>query len=771
MKKHHLLGVILLCSGLFSCSSGVIQQANYEVIPLPQEIKITTGSFVLNDRTSIVYPKDNKEMQQNANLLAKYIHQMSGKKLKVIDEPVTSNAIILATGLNADNAEAYQLKVTQDNVTITGTSEAGTFYGIQTLRKSLPITNKGDISLPAAEINDYPRFSYRGVHLDVSRHFFPADSVKRFIDMMALHNINRLHWHLTDDQGWRIEIKKRPELTTIGSKRSETVIGHNSGEYDGIPYSGFYTQDEAREIVKYAQERHITVIPEIDLPGHMQAALAAYPELGCTGGPYEVWKMWGVSEDVLCAGNDKTLTFIEDVLNEIIDIFPSEYIHVGGDECPKVRWEKCPKCQARIKAEGIKGDKKHSAEEYLQSYVISRMEKFVESKGRHIIGWDEILEGGLAPNATVMSWRGMDGGIEAAKQKHNVVMTPNTYVYLDYYQSADTDLEPDAIGGYLPLEKVYSFEPTAGISPEDQKYVIGAQANLWTEYIPTFSQVEYMIMPRIDAVADIQWSDPSKKDYQTFLPRVARMTQLYDRLGYNYGKHIFDINASLTTNTENGTLDIALTKLGEGDIYYTVDGSDPTIASIKYEGPVQINQDCEFKAIVVRPNGTSRIFSEDIFFNKATMKPITLKEQPSKGYVFNGAQVLVDGLRGGSNYKTGHWLGFQGKDLDATIDLKEPTEIQKVSFNTNVVKGDWIMGASAVTVKVSDDGKNFKEVASKKIPELTQNDKDGLYPQEISFAPVKARYVEVIINSSKLPKWHGGAGSPAFLFVDEIEIL
>lgn len=771
MKKHHLLGVILLCSGLFSCSSGVIQQANYEVIPLPQEIKITTGSFVLNDRTSIVYPKDNKEMQQNANLLAKYIHQMSGKKLKVIDEPVTSNAIILATGLNADNAEAYQLKVTQDNVTITGTSEAGTFYGIQTLRKSLPITNKGDISLPAAEINDYPRFSYRGVHLDVSRHFFPADSVKRFIDMMALHNINRLHWHLTDDQGWRIEIKKRPELTTIGSKRSETVIGHNSGEYDGIPYSGFYTQDEAREIVKYAQERHITVIPEIDLPGHMQAALAAYPELGCTGGPYEVWKMWGVSEDVLCAGNDKTLAFIEDVLNEIVDIFPSEYIHVGGDECPKVRWEKCPKCQARIKAEGIKGDKKHSAEEYLQSYVISRMEKFVESKGRHIIGWDEILEGGLAPNATVMSWRGMDGGIEAAKQKHNVVMTPNTYVYLDYYQSADTDLEPDAIGGYLPLEKVYSFEPTAGISPEDQKYVIGAQANLWTEYIPTFSQVEYMIMPRIDAVADIQWSDPSKKDYQTFLPRVARMTQLYDRLGYNYGKHIFDINASLTTNTENGTLDIALTKLGEGDIYYTVDGSDPTIASIKYEGPVQINQDCEFKAIVVRPNGTSRIFSEDIFFNKATMKPITLKEQPSKGYVFNGAQVLVDGLRGGSNYKTGHWLGFQGKDLDATIDLKEPTEIQKVSFNTNVVKGDWIMGASAVTIKVSDDGKNFKEVASKKIPELTQNDKDGLYPQEISFAPVKARYVEIIINSSKLPKWHGGAGSPAFLFVDEIEIL
>ncbi len=479
MKKHHLLGVILLCSGLFSCSSGVIQQANYEVIPLPQEIKITTGNFVLNDRTSIVYPKDNKEMQQNANLLAEYIHQMSGKKLKVTDEPVTSNAIILATGLNADNAEAYQLKVTQDNVTITGTSEAGTFYGIQTLRKSLPITNKGDISLPAAEINDYPRFSYRGVHLDVSRHFFPADSVKHFIDMMALHNINRLHWHLTDDQGWRIEIKKRPELTTIGSKRSETVIGHNSGEYDGIPYSGFYTQDEAREIVKYAKERHITVIPEIDLPGHMQAALAAYPELGCTGGLYEVWKMWGVSEDVLCAGNDKTLTFIEDVLNEIVDIFPSEYIHVGGDECPKVRWKKCPKCQARIKELGLKADKGHTAEQRLQSYIINYAEQFLNGKGRQIIGWEEILEGGLAPNATVMSWRGIEGGIEAVKHKHDAIMTPSSFLYFDYYQTMDTDNEPPAIGGYVPLEKVYSYEPVPQIlTPEEAKHIVGVQAKI-----------------------------------------------------------------------------------------------------------------------------------------------------------------------------------------------------------------------------------------------------------------------------------------------------
>ena len=555
--------VLTFCTGMIACSGGKAVKGDYGVVPLPQEVTLTNGNpFVLSPSTKIFYPEGNDKMKKNAEFLASYIKEITGYELATATgQP--GKGISLVIDQSIQNPEGYQLTVSDNGIRIAGSTDAGVFYGIQTLRKSIPATAQGmNVELPAATINDYPRFAYRGMMLDVSRHFFPVDSVKTYLDILALHNQNTFHWHLSDDQGWRIEIKKYPELTLIGSKRKETVIGHNSGTYDGKEYGGFYTQDQIRDVINYAAERHITIIPEIDMPGHQLAALATYPELGCTGGPYDVWGQWGVADDVICAGNEKSMQFLEDVLSEVIDLFPSEYIHVGGDECPKVRWEKCPKCQARIKAEGIKGDKKHSAEEYLQSYVISRMEKFVESKGRHIIGWDEILEGGLAPNATVMSWRGMDGGIEAAKQKHNVVMTPNTYVYLDYYQSADTDLEPDAIGGYLPLEKVYSFEPTAGISPEDQKYVIGAQANLWTEYIPTFSQVEYMIMPRIDAVADIQWSDPSKKDYQTFLPRVARMTQLYDRLGYNYGKHIFDINASLTTNTENGTLDIALTKLG-----------------------------------------------------------------------------------------------------------------------------------------------------------------------------------------------------------------
>ena len=762
MKKHHLLGVILLCSGLFSCSSGVIQQANYEVIPLPQEIKITTGNFVLNDRTSIVYPKDNKEMQQNANLLAEYIHQMSGKKLKVTDEPVTSNAIILATGLNADNAEAYQLKVTQDNVTITGTSEAGTFYGIQTLRKSLPITNKGDISLPAAEINDYPRFSYRGVHLDVSRHFFPADSVKHFIDMMALHNINRLHWHLTDDQGWRIEIKKRPELTTIGSKRSETVIGHNSGEYDGIPYSGFYTQDEAREIVKYAKERHITVIPEIDLPGHMQAALAAYPELGCTGGLYEVWKMWGVSEDVLCAGNDKTLTFIEDVLNEIVDIFPSEYIHVGGDECPK--------CQARIKELGLKADKGHTAEQRLQSYIINYAEQFLNGKGRQIIGWEEILEGGLAPNATVMSWRGIEGGIEAVKHKHDAIMTPSSFLYFDYYQTMDTDNEPPAIGGYVPLEKVYSYEPVPQIlTPEEAKHIVGVQANLWTEYIPTYSQVEYMELPRMAALSEIQWTMPKKKEYADFLKRLPGLIAVYDINQYNYAKHIFQVKSQYIPDTEANVLNVVLSTIDNTPVYYTLDGSEPTASSNIYTDTLKIGQSCTLKAITIRPNGSSAVLKEDIKFNKATMKPITMQQPINEKYKFEGKNTLIDGLAGSRNYRTGRWIAFYQNDLEALIDLQQETPISKAWVRTYVEIGEEILDLRELSVAVSNDGKEYKEVKSEVYPAVSKEDKNGIYTHELSFDTVQARYVKITARPEyNIPAWHWGKGRPAFIFVDEI---
>lgn len=759
-------------AGMTACSGGQKVQGDYGVIPLPYEVNAQSGApFVLKSSTPIVYDEGNAELERVAHFLAGYIKDATGHEPKV-KAGNSAEGIRLTIATDIENPEGYRLTVNENGIEIAGGAPAGTFYGVQTLRKSIPANAKDmQVELPAVTINDAPRFAYRGLHFDVSRHFFTTDSVKRFIDMLALHNMNILHWHLTDDQGWRIEIKKYPELTKIGSQRKETVIGRNSGEYDGIPYGGFYTQDEIRDVINYAQERFVTIIPEIDLPGHQQAALAAYPELGCTGGPYEVWTQWGISDDVICAGNDKAMEFLEDVLAEVIELFPSEYIHIGGDECPKVRWKTCPKCQARIKAEGIRGDKKHTAEEYLQSYVISRMEKFVESKGRHIIGWDEILEGGLAPNATVMSWRGVDGGIKAAQMKHNVIMTPNTYLYFDYYQSTDTEHEPLAIGGYLPLEKVYSFEPTDGIPEDYHKYIIGVQANLWTEYIPTFSQAEYMEMPRISALAEIQWRPKGEKDYEEFIPRLVRFTKLYDQMGYNYAKHIFDIRATFETDSENGEIVVTLSTKGDGEIHYTLDGTEPGAESPKYEAPVRIKENAEIKAAVIRPNGDkSRIFSEKISFNKATAKAVTLREAPSKGYDFNGGPELTDGLSGNDNYKTGRWLGFQGKDIDATIDLKEPMEFSKISFNTNVVKGDWIMGAEGVTVKVSDDGKNFKQVYSKRIPTLSKNDKDGIYPHEVTFTPVKARYVEVIIKSGKLPSWHGGAGNPAYVFVDEIKI-
>lgn len=767
-----LAGLSMAGLMLFSCNNEV-KEANYQVIPMPLEISLASqgAPFVLSNGTKILYPEGNEKMQKNAEFLADYIKELTGKTLTV-QAGTEGKGIVLQLASISENAEAYQLKVSADQVTIAGPTEAGVFYGIQTLRKSIPAAQGVDIALPAVEINDAPRFAYRGTMLDVSRHFFPVDSVKRFIDMLALHNINRFHWHLSEDQGWRIEIKSRPELIEIGSKRSETVIGHNSGKYDGVPYSGHFTQEEAKEIVAYAAERHITVIPEIDMPGHMQAALAAYPHLGCTGGPYEVWKIWGVSEDVLCAGNDETLKFIDDVLGEIIEIFPSEYIHVGGDECPKVRWKTCPKCQARIKELGLKTDHEHTAEERLQSFIINHAEKFLNEHGRQMIGWDETLEGGLAPNATVMSWRGEAGGINAAKQHHDVIMSPNTYLYFDYYQTKDTEQEPEAIGGYLPLERVYSYEPMpAALTPEEQKYIVGVQANLWTEYMPTYRQVEYMALPRMAALAEIQWSAADKKDYQNFLTRLPQLVATYDVHNYNYATHVFDVNAKFIPNEADGTLDITLSTIDGSPIYYTLDGTEPTAASQLYTETVKVKENCTFKARAVRATGDSRIVTEKVVFNKASMKPITMLQPINEQYKFQGAGTLVDGLKGNGNYKTGRWIAFYKNDMEAVIDLKEPTEITSAAITTCVEKGDWVFDARAFSVAVSEDGKTFKEVASETYPAMTLENKNGLYDHKLTFDAVTTRYVKVTaLSEHSIPAWHGGKGLPGFLFVDEIEL-
>ena len=709
-------------------------------------------------------------MQRNAEFLASYVKAQTGIELQVQAGEGGKEGIVLQLGLANDNPEAYQLKVDASQVVISSPSEAGVFYGIQTLRKAVDVAEGSNVELPAVEINDQPRFGYRGMMLDVGRHFFSMDEIKTYIDMMALHNINRFHWHLSEDQGWRIEIKKYPKLTEIGSMRKETVIGHNSGKYDGKPYGGFYTQEQAKEIVAYAAERYITVIPEIDLPGHMQAALAAYPELGCTGGPYEVWTQWGVSDNVLCAGNDQTIQFIKDVLAEIVEIFPSEYIHVGGDECPKVKWSTCPKCQARIKALGLKSDNKHTKEERLQSYVIHEAEEFLNSKGRKMIGWDETLEGGLAPNATVMSWRGEAGGIEAAKQHHDVVMTPNTYLYFDYYQSKDTETEPMAIGGYLPIERVYSYEPMPkSLSPEEQKYIVGVQANLWTEYIPDFKQVQYMVLPRMAALSESQWCAPEKKNYEAFLQRVSRLVNIYAKNGWNYATHIFDVMLDLKPNTETGTLDAVARTIDNAPIYYTLDGSEPTTASEKYTDVIKIDKPCTLRTVAIRPSGSSKITKDEISFSKSSMKPITMLQSINKQYEFSGATVLVDGMTGNMNYKTGRWIAFYTNDLEAVIDLKEATEISSMTLHTCVEKGDWIFDTRGITVSVSDDNQTFKEVASEAYPAMKESDPNQIYTHELKFDPVKTRYVKVkALSEQKIPSWHGGKGNPGFLFVDEI---
>ena len=539
MKR--LLLATALCLSMLSAHAA---DANYNVVPLPKSVVMAKGlPFNLTNATTIVYEGTNPEMKRNARFLSEYIQQASGIKTAVLDKrDKKAAAIVLTIDPKVAGAEAYRLSVNNKQVTIAASTPAGVFYGIQTLRKSLPVQTTGEaITLPAVTVADAPRFGYRGMMLDCARHFFPLSFVKKFIDILAMHNMNVFHWHLTEDQGWRLEIKSHPELTAKSSMRSGTVIGHNATVDDSIPHGGFYTQQEAREIVEYARQRHITVIPEIDMPGHMLAALAAYPELGCTGGPYEVGHRWGVYKDVLCLGKESTYKFVQDVIDEVVEIFPAKYFHIGGDESPTVMWEKCPKCLQKAKDENT--DIKH-----LQQYFTNRVEKYLNGKGKSIIGWDEILEGKINQSATIMSWRGVEPGLKAAKQGHDVIMTPSSHVYFDHYQAKDTKHEPDAIGGCSPVDKVYSYEPLPDtLSAEAKNRIKGVQANLWTEYIPFTTQAEYMVLPRMAALAEVQWTPVAKKNFDDFSKRALRLSDLYDRYGYQYARHLWKEKAIPTS--------------------------------------------------------------------------------------------------------------------------------------------------------------------------------------------------------------------------------
>ncbi len=543
MRKTILLSAVAAI--MMACSPA--ENPPITVVPYPNEVNMGAGTF---DVAGAEFHYSAEFDEATKDIIHNFAGQLSlatGKESST-DEKSSGRGFVFILDTNVPD-EAYTLEISRKSAKITASSLNGVNYAVQTIKQMLPVEIYGkteaadkEWTLPCAEINDAPRFGYRGMHMDVSRHFFDMDMVKKYLDIMEVHKLNTLHWHLTDDQGWRIEIKKYPRLTEVGSIRKETLVGHggSSNTFDGTPYGEgcWFSQEQIKEIIAYAAAKGIDIIPEIALPGHMLAALAAYPELGCTGKQYDVWGRWGIADEVLCAGNEETMVFLENVLDEVADLFPSEYVHIGGDECPKVYWEKCPKCQAKIRELGLKDDEEFKAEHYLQSYVMERMTKFLEAKGKKIIGWDEILEGQVADNAIVMSWRGTAGGLKAAKMGHDAIMTPNSFFYLDYYQAKEG--EPLGIGGYLPVEKCYSYEPYAeGMTDEEKAHILGVQANLWTEYIATNEHLEYMLLPRMAALSEVQWCQPENKSWERFVDSADEFCGIYDVMGYNYAKHIF----------------------------------------------------------------------------------------------------------------------------------------------------------------------------------------------------------------------------------------
>jgi len=524
---------------------GFQAQQSISLIPKPVSVEEHEGFFELNSKTTIHLSEENEQTKFLGSYLNDFIYSATWIKHQVITNKSTPDSGIylhLNTDSNIDSQEGYQLIVTENLVTISAPTAAGLFYGIQTLRQLLPVEIEyqkpsmapvnTEWTIPAIEITDYPRFEYRGMHLDVARHFFPVEFVKKYIDLLAMHKMNRFHWHLTEDQGWRIEIKKYPKLTEIGAWRDSTLIGnYGSGVYDNVRHGGFYTQEEIKEVVEYAQRRHITIIPEIEMPGHSSAALAAYPQFGCFDKEYHVQSTWGVFEDIYCP-QEETFDFLEDVLTEVMGLFPSKYIHIGGDEAPKKQWEESEIAQEVIKREGLKD------EHELQSYFIQRIERFLNENGRQIIGWDEIMEGGLAPQATVMSWRGEAGGIQAAKIQHDVIMTPNGTNYFDHFQAEPTEDEPISIGGMTKLEDVYAYDPVPEeLTPDEVKYILGSQGNVWSEYLHSGKKVEYMAYPRAIALAEVVWSPAMNKDWEDFLVRLQQHFQRLDILDVNYADH------------------------------------------------------------------------------------------------------------------------------------------------------------------------------------------------------------------------------------------
>lgn len=752
-----------------ACNKRVV--ADYNVIPQVQNLSVKDGDvYVFDSSRKLVY--DNQDSRRSLELFAQDLEELVGIRPSVAagtSEDAKGN-VYFTLGLQDGREEAYSINVSSDGILVQAVAPEGIYRATRTLLKSVGTEKTSSVEFPSAEVSDWPRFGYRGLMLDVSRHFSDVEMVKRTIDMLALHQLNIFHWHLTDDQGWRIEIKSHPELTEVGAWRDDTVVGRYLGgtDYptDGKRHGGFYTQEQIREIVAYAKERDIEIIPEIDLPGHTSAVLAAYPQLGCEDKEYKVANRWGVIRDVLCAGNPASLDLFKDIMDEVCELFPGKYIHLGGDECVKERWKACPKCQKKIKELGLKDGSRYSKEDYLQSWFMGEVASFVQSKGKRVIGWDEILEGVPMDDSVIMSWRGTEGGITAARMGHDVVMTPTSDMYFDQSQTLASQLEEIPVGGFINVMKVYSYEPLpASLTPEQQKHILGCQANVWCEYMPEERIRQYQMLPRLAALSEVQWTMPERKNYKDFLKRLPKMLSIYDHYGYNYAKHIFDVACSYSVNVEKGSLEVSLSTLGNDPIYYTLDGTSPqTKKAMLYDDtPIVISSPSELKVSVLR-NG--KFTKEETLFkldcNKATFKKVNISTTLNIMQAHLPHEILTDGIIGSLRCDDYRWMSCTGR-MSLVLDLGKSESFSRIGWVALNSKSENILVPQNVKIQISEDGKQYCTILDiEKNHEIKAEQSVERISEEVGAQT--ARYIKMDFDSYKYPD----KTSPSWVFLSEL---
>ena len=757
----HLVLLVLCALG------GAANAQNVNIIPQPNSVVMEEGTFNFTKEIKLQYTKTNQEVTEVVKFFMARLGEFpvnTFSKYKTT-EPNRIEFYLQKLGGNSDY---YELIIQRNAIIIRANKPKGLFYGVQSL---LQLVNnyqrKGAVILPCMQVQDRANLSWRGMHLDVGRHMFSVKSIKRYIDLMSYYKLNYFHWHLTEDQGWRIEIKKYPKLTEVGSWRKETIIGHYNDEpqrFDSTRYGGFYTQDEIRDIVAYAKDRYVEIVPEIEMPGHALAALAAYPEYGCAQKKYEVGTKWGVFDDIFCP-TEETFVFLENILTEVIALFPGSYIHIGGDEAPKTSWKESAFCQQLMKTNGLKD------EAALQSFFIKRIDKFLTGKGKKMIGWDEILEGGLSPNATVMSWRGMEGGIEAANQGHEVIMTPTSHCYFDYYQSTEPD-EPLAIGGFLPLEKVYNYNPVpAELDEAKKKLILGTQANLWTEYMKTNSALEYMMLPRLLAIAEAAWTRPPVKSFENFCSKLDEHFEYFKRKKFSYADKLSIIQSKVFAGEGTGVKMTWGTLRKKDLLKYEIYGLNQKLlesGTVKRD-TFAVTRNGSYRAKLYK-NGVAVGKPLEIDFNLhlAAGKKISLKYAPALQYSGNGIGSLVNGVIGNrARYGDAEWLGFEGEDCIATIDFSKKNTFNTFKTTFYSAPGQWIYSPLEVIVSGSDDGVKFVEIARGKPTENQSN----LSSCALPLGGRQFQYLKIWVkNYGVIPEGQQGAGNKAWLFVDELEV-